>query len=357
MLELDSADSDNQVLTVLRSGKETSVVWTYSKKAVDGTVESTEAAEEPTKLLTVSMPLDLFKRAITQRGLSIEKFVKDFNINLLAVNFLWSDVPLLSVSAKIFSKNVVAVDDSGSSGVVISCGCVSCLGLKPDDLVEMNIASLNGVEKKSRSVFFDVPIEVGNSLVSLPALVADGLFVDVLLGANWLKAVGACLDVSWLELVVNLEKLKLKKLPDPSKDFVGSGFCMYASEMVEISPGATVKCGVVHVPVPKNELCFVNAKVGSGFTFDLFKESNKDGIINSLSIANKSDMPITIQRGQQVGSLYLVETVKIPGNVLSSSLSSSLNLSNKLSSSYFFVSNSFDFSSLFSSFCESEQER
>ena len=103
----------------------------------------------------------------------------------------------------------------------------------------------------------------------------------------------------------------------------------------------------------------MNAKVGLGFTFDLFEESNEDGMINSLSIVNKSDSPLTIQRGQQIGSLYLVETVNIPGNVLSSSLSSStsLNLSNKLSSSYFFVSNSFDFSSLFSSFCESEQER
>ena len=50
--------------------------------------------------------------------------------------------------------------------------------------MKINIASLNGVEKKSRSVFFDVPFEVRCSLVSLPALVADGLFVDVLLGAN-----------------------------------------------------------------------------------------------------------------------------------------------------------------------------
>ena len=48
-----------------------SVVWTYGKKAVDGTVESTEAAEEPIKLLTVSMPLYLFKRAINQRGLPL----------------------------------------------------------------------------------------------------------------------------------------------------------------------------------------------------------------------------------------------------------------------------------------------
>ena len=78
----------------------------------------------------------------------------------------------------------------------------------------MNIASLNGVEKKSRDVFFKVPIKVGNSLICLPAIVADGLFADVLLGANWLKAVSACLDVGWLELLVDLEKLKIKKLPD-----------------------------------------------------------------------------------------------------------------------------------------------
>ena len=85
----------------------------------------------------------------------------------------------------------------------------------------MNIASLNGVEKESRSVFFEVSIEVGHSLVSLPSLVADGFFMDILLGANWLKAVGTCLDVSQLKLVVNSEKLNLKKLPNLSKEFVG----------------------------------------------------------------------------------------------------------------------------------------
>ena len=44
----------------------------YGKKVVDGTVESTEAAEEPTELLTVFMPLGLFKQAITQRGVCQE---------------------------------------------------------------------------------------------------------------------------------------------------------------------------------------------------------------------------------------------------------------------------------------------
>ena len=94
----------------------------------------------------------------------------------------------------------------------------------------------------------------------------------------------------------------------------------------------------------KNELCFVNAKVGLGLNFDLFKQSNKDGVINSLSTVNKTELPLAIHCGQQVGSLYLVETVKISGKILSSSLSSlSLNILNKLSSSYFYVSSHFSF--------------
>ena len=93
----------------------------YGKKVVHGANNSTEAAEELTKLLTVSKPLAMLKPAITQCSLSVEKFVKDFNINLIAVNFLWSDAPPLSVLPKIFSKNIVAVVDSGNSGVFVSC--------------------------------------------------------------------------------------------------------------------------------------------------------------------------------------------------------------------------------------------
>ena len=81
---------------------------------------------------------------------------------------------------------------------------------------------------------------------------------------------------------------------------------------------------MVHVPIARDELCFVNAKAGLGLSFNIFEQSNQDSVINSLSMVNKTETPITIQRGQQVGSLHLVETVNIPGNVLNSSLSSSL---------------------------------
>ena len=50
-------------------------------------------------------------------------------------------------------------------------------------------------KKKKIDVFLSVPIEVRNYLVCLPALVADGLFVDVLLVANRMKAIIACPDV------------------------------------------------------------------------------------------------------------------------------------------------------------------
>ena len=103
LTELNPADSNNQVLTILRSGRETEVVRTYGKKAADDTRKGAEAAEEPIDQLTVSLPLEVFKRAITQHGFSTEQFVESFNINLLAKNFLWSDVALFSTPAKIFS--------------------------------------------------------------------------------------------------------------------------------------------------------------------------------------------------------------------------------------------------------------
>ena len=101
----------------------------------------------------------------------------------------------------------MAVIDSESSRVVVSCGCVAHLGVLLDDQVEMNIASLGGLEKKVREVFYEVPIEVGKLLVTLLAIVAEGFFVDVLLGANWLKAVGARLNITQLEIRVWMKSL------------------------------------------------------------------------------------------------------------------------------------------------------
>ena len=76
------------------------------------------------------------------------------------------------------------------------------------------------MEKKIRDIIFKLPIKVRQYLVALPALVADGLIVEVLLGAKWMKAVGACLNITRLKVIEYKKKLRLKKLPGPSEDFV-----------------------------------------------------------------------------------------------------------------------------------------
>ena len=68
--------------------------------------------------MTVSMPLGEFKQAITLCDFSYNRFVEDLNIDFLAVNSMWSGVPLFSTPAKTFPKNIVAVVNLGSSGVV-----------------------------------------------------------------------------------------------------------------------------------------------------------------------------------------------------------------------------------------------
>ena len=104
LTELNPADSNNQVLTILRSGRKTEVVQTYGKKAAGDARKGAEAAEEPINQLTVSLPLEVFKRAITQHGFSTKRFVESFNINLLAKNFFWLDVALFSTLQKYFLK-------------------------------------------------------------------------------------------------------------------------------------------------------------------------------------------------------------------------------------------------------------
>ena len=100
---------------------------------------------------------------------------------------------------------------------------------------------------------------------------------------------------------------------------------MNTSKTVEISVGATFLCGVVHVPVACDELCFVNAQSGLGLLIKNFRQSNKDGVLNFLSIINKTKLLITIQRRQQVGLLHLKKML-IPGFFFISSFSSSLTL-------------------------------
>ena len=58
-------------------------------------------------------------------------------------------------------------------------------------------------------------LKQGINFVRLPALVVEGLFCGHF---SWRQLV----EGIWLELVVYMENINLKKLPDPRKGFVGS---------------------------------------------------------------------------------------------------------------------------------------
>ena len=52
----------------------------YGKKAAGDARKGAEAAEEPINQMTVSLPLEVFKRAITQHGFLTERFIESFKI-------------------------------------------------------------------------------------------------------------------------------------------------------------------------------------------------------------------------------------------------------------------------------------
>ena len=79
---------------------------------------------------------------------------------------------------------MVAIIDTGLSGVVLSEVCVSRLNLKPDDEVDFSITSATESAKKKRKIFFSLEVTVGNNSTLLPAIVLEGLYFDVLLGMN-----------------------------------------------------------------------------------------------------------------------------------------------------------------------------
>ena len=89
-----------------------------------------------------------------------------------------------------------ALDQSFSQELFVISGCVLWLHSPPGyEAGKLGGNKHSFIDQHREEVdrgFYDMLKEIGKFLVSLHALVADGLFVEILLGANWLKAVRAC---------------------------------------------------------------------------------------------------------------------------------------------------------------------
>ena len=148
------------------------------------------------------------------------------------------------------------------------------------------------MEKKIRDIFFDMPIDVRQSLVMLPALAADSLFVDVLLGANWIKYVGACLDINRIELFVDKEKLRFKKLPDPSEDFVELGSICTPVNVLRLLLAALQYVKLSTVLSRKKSFALLTVKLDQ----DLCSTSLNSQIKTALSTHLASEISLSCQK-------------------------------------------------------------
>ena len=101
-------------------------------------------------------------------------------------------------------------------------------------------------------------------------------------------------DLSPLVPVLDKKKLLLKKLSDPSNNFIGSGFRVYSSETKLIPAGSYMPCEGIHCPVPGNMLCHLSSIIGLRVVFNLFEETNNMGQVKLVELLNKTTSPVTI---------------------------------------------------------------
>ena len=132
---------------------------------------------------------------ISVSGMNGIREVGEQYIAMIVKDFKWSQQTAIAMKALLNKQKVVAIIDTGSSGVVISESCFRRLGLIQDGEVEFTFTSATDTNWKHRKIIKEVEIEVGKSRATVPAIILEGLHFDVLLGMNWLKAAGAIIDV------------------------------------------------------------------------------------------------------------------------------------------------------------------
>ena len=154
----------------------------------------------------------------------IKKEVKEIkdqdSIIYLVEHFKWSWKEALAIQAEINGRKVVAIVDTGYSGVVVLQGCYERLKLKEDDVVLFSITLAINTAKKPWKVFKVLKIKVGSSELSLLAMVLDGLYFNTFLGMSWLNKVKGKNDKVKNELNLKGEVFEMKTFVEPFVNLV-----------------------------------------------------------------------------------------------------------------------------------------
>lgn len=222
---------------------------------------------------------------------------------------------------------IVAIFDTGSSGVVISKLCIRRLGLVPDDEVEFNITSATNSSKKICKLFHQLKIEVANISCDLPVIVLEGLHFDLLLGVNWLTEVNAVIDVKNSKLIVKDKTVNCDYWPEPSSFKMAAISLFSAKVAVEIPPLSKVEIPIKHDVLDKKGIFFVSYCYDKNLVGDFFVQANEDSLVPNINLKNISKNCFSVQVGQNLGSFSRTEDFSLNKlNISSYIVIKSLNL-------------------------------
>ena len=117
----------------------------------------------------------------------------------------------------------------------------------------------------------NLPRRFGKQMVTSPAMIAEDLFVDILLGANKNKAVGALPDKKRLKLKLRTKKLWLRSCQTNSR----CQFQSVARDCVVVTPEGIPKGDTGHVQ--RQVLGYVSSAAGKSLSLNIYEISNPDG--------------------------------------------------------------------------------
>ena len=248
---------------------------------------------------------------ISVSGMNGIREVGEQYIAMIVKDFKWSQQTAIAMKALLNKQKVVAIIDTGSSGVVISESCFRRLGLIQDGEVEFTITSATDTNRKHRKIIKEVEIEVGKSRATVPAIILEGLHFDVLLGMNWLKAAGAIIDVVNGTIRIAEEKVPYKAWPEPALFVMEDGTKVYSKEFAVIGKGKSKPITVCHKKIGKNEAMFLQYTEKGNIHGDFLAETNEEGFIEKIEVEGRSNEACVLQKGQCVGWLFPLMDVKI----------------------------------------------
>ena len=100
----------------------------------------------------------------------------------------------MTVKVLLRDNKVVAIVDTGSSGIVVLETYVQRLNLIPDNEVKFSITLATNSTKKNCKLFYDLKIFISNVSIFYLLFIFKKLQFDLLLDVNWIKSIKALIN-------------------------------------------------------------------------------------------------------------------------------------------------------------------